>query len=66
MYTWAGFPFVRFSFAGIAGILVFERFPGWWSAPGITLLALLALLFGLRICGHLTRFSLVAFPQGLH
>lgn len=33
MYIWNRFPFVRFSMAGILGILLFEYFPELWDRP---------------------------------
>jgi len=65
MYTWNRFPFVRFSFAAIAGILLHGRFPDWWFAPLIPFLILLALFTVLAISGRVTRFSNIFFPQGI-
>lgn len=65
MYTWNRFPFVRFSFAAIAGILIYEKYPEWWLAPLIPPSLLLTSFIVLTILGRITRFSLVAFPQGI-
>ena len=41
MYVWNRFPFVRFSFAGILGILLYEYVPGLWTQPLASFTALI-------------------------
>ena len=41
MYVWNRFPFVRFSFAGILGILLYEYIPGLWTQPLASFTALI-------------------------
>lgn len=65
MYTWTRFPFVRFSFAAIAGILIFENYPGVWLAPMRSFLYLIGILLGVSAIRYFIRFSAISFSIGL-
>ena len=65
MYTWNRFPFVRFSFAGISGILLFQKFPAWWLEPFLPFSILIGVLIMTTLGGRLARYSLTSFPKGL-
>ncbi|MCP4460346.1 MAG: ComEC family competence protein, partial [Cytophagales bacterium] len=65
MYTWTRFPFVRLVFAGISGILLYDRFPYLWSSPLLPFLILLAIFLILTLISRWVKFSSISFPQGI-
>jgi len=68
MYTWSAFPFVRFAFAGIAGIFLFERWPHLWE-PFYWVISVLFIFYllawGAEFILKIARFSFVSGCLGL-
>lgn len=68
MYTWSAFPFVRFAFAGIAGIFLFERWPQIWDSFYVVLgilLLLYLITWGIEFIWKRARLTLLSGCLGL-
>ena len=65
MYTWTRFPFVRFSFAAIVGILIYEIYPFFWATPLTSFFILIGLLAISSMLLLFMKFSLLSFIFGL-